>query len=315
MPANGMLGYPPSGGIVFGQGYAVAVAANVETSGLTFGSVPLVGSETITVNTRTLAPGLDYTISSNQVRLVADLSLSDVVQARWATRAAQAGGITLGGPSPYAAAVLLDTPWGWWRQKEATATTSLADSSGNSRLMSTAGTLTSVAGPRGKALSYPAAGPAAFTSAFTTTSTASVEVWTYIPANPASKTALLGLHVAANSTGDKDVYVSTDGKANFYWFDGTARTITSASAMTANVWHHIVATVGPAGTFLYIDGVQVATHASTTSYTGSNQVVNAHYGTDAGNALYTGETILIAEPAFYTGQLSATRVLAHYSAV
>jgi hypothetical protein len=317
---DGTLAVPAGGSSTYyGQGVATAAAANTV---ITLGSTPIVGSESVFVlsngATFCLSPGTDYTISGAVITMTSDLSIGDVVNARWATTNPTPGSIALSGTAAYPTAVLADSPWGFWRFKETGAPTSLADSSGNGRSLAVTGLLTpgQSSGPKSKHLLVSAStGNYAGSSVKHTTSAASIELWVKIAANPASKTSLFGNHLtASDSTGDKNIYLTTDGKVNFYWFDGSTHTITSTAGLSTGTWHHIVATVGAAGTFLYVDGSQVATNASTSSYTGWAQAVFVHNGTDSANALYTGDAIDVAEFAMYTAQLTSTRVAAHFAA-
>ncbi|MFD9305079.1 DNRLRE domain-containing protein [Streptomyces sp. NPDC060048] len=70
---------------------------------------------------------------------------------------------------------------------------------------------------------------------------------------------------------DKHVYMTNDGRLVFGVYTGATRTIKTAAAYNDNQWHHVVATQGPGGMTLYVDGVQkgtlnVTTHESYTGY-------------------------------------------------
>jgi hypothetical protein len=69
----------------------------------------------------------------------------------------------------------------------------------------------------------------------------------------------------AGSTYDRHMYMSSNGKLNFSTYSGGARTITSTSTVTDNVWHYAVVTgqsavtTGNSRITMYIDGTQQAT--------------------------------------------------------
>lgn len=81
--------------------------------------------------------------------------------------------------------------------------------------------------------------------------------------------ALVGL--GASMTGmspentDRLVYLNTTQHVVFRVNDGTARSLTSPSTYADGAWHHLAASVGPAGMKLYLDGALVAANAGVTS--------------------------------------------------
>ncbi|MEJ7650101.1 MAG: PKD domain-containing protein, partial [Nakamurella sp.] len=97
----------------------------------------------------------------------------------------------------------------------------------------------------------------------------SLEVWV-------KSTSTLGGSIASFGTGTNAVsatvarvlYFDTSGRIHFGTTDGTTkREVASTAAYRDNKFHHIVATQGPAGTTLYVDGVQVAQRADLTTGT------------------------------------------------
>lgn len=69
---------------------------------------------------------------------------------------------------------------------------------------------------------------------------------------------------------DRHVYMETNGRLTFGVWTGTASTITTPAAYNDGAWHHLVATQGPGGMALWVDGQLRGTHAQTAAqeYTG-----------------------------------------------
>ncbi|MCX5609660.1 MULTISPECIES: DNRLRE domain-containing protein [unclassified Streptomyces] len=70
---------------------------------------------------------------------------------------------------------------------------------------------------------------------------------------------------------DKHLYMTNDGRLVFGVYTGATRTVTTGAAYNDNQWHHAVATQGPGGMTLYVDGVQkgtlnVTTHENFSGY-------------------------------------------------
>ncbi|MEV6677341.1 DNRLRE domain-containing protein [Streptomyces erythrochromogenes] len=114
---------------------------------------------------------------------------------------------------------------------------------------------------------------------------------------------------------DKHIYMTNDGRVVFGVYTGATRTITTTGAYNDNQWHHVVATQGPGGMTLYVDGVQRGTLAVTTheNYTGY-----WHAGGDSlggwpdrpTSEFWAGQ---LDESAVYPTVLSAAQVQNHYA--
>ncbi|MFD7259801.1 DNRLRE domain-containing protein [Streptomyces sp. NPDC059874] len=63
---------------------------------------------------------------------------------------------------------------------------------------------------------------------------------------------------------DKHIYMTNDGRLVYGVYTGATRTITTTATYNDNAWHHVVATQGPGGMTLYVDGAQKGTLAVTT---------------------------------------------------
>ncbi|WP_051683829.1 PKD domain-containing protein [Blastococcus sp. URHD0036] len=141
---------------------------------------------------------------------------------------------------------------------------------------------------------------------FSTTSTAGGRIMGF--ANKATGTS---------GTYDRQVYLGTNGRINFsVKVPGilgitTTRTVTSTAAVNDGKWHHVAATMSPAGISLYVDGVLVGTNTAATS----GQSYNGFFrvGADksiSGASTFTGS---IDEVALYPTALSAQQIAAHVS--
>jgi PKD repeat protein len=115
----------------------------------------------------------------------------------------------------------------------------------------------------------------------------------------------------SSSNYDRHVYMDSDGHINFGAWTGTANVATSPGTYNDGQWHHVVATQGPAGMVLYLDGTSVATNPQTDAqpYVGYWRV-----GGDtswSGAPYFNGQ---IADAAVYTTALNAATVQQHYNA-
>ncbi|WP_327167472.1 LamG-like jellyroll fold domain-containing protein [Streptomyces subrutilus] len=100
----------------------------------------------------------------------------------------------------------------------------------------------------------------------------SVETWFRTDTTRGGKLVGFGSNQARTSSQyDKHVYMTNDGRLVFGVYTGATRTITTSAAYNDNTWHHVVATQGPGGMALYVDGVQkgtlnVTTHENYSGY-------------------------------------------------
>jgi hypothetical protein len=75
---------------------------------------------------------------------------------------------------------------------------------------------------------------------------------------------------APSTSYDKHIYMTNAGKLVFGVYTGSTQTISSSASYNDGKWHQVVATQGPTGMKLYVDGAQVASGNVTTnqSFTG-----------------------------------------------
>ncbi|MGW2177633.1 LamG-like jellyroll fold domain-containing protein [Streptomyces sp. NPDC001732] len=115
---------------------------------------------------------------------------------------------------------------------------------------------------------------------------------------------------------DKHVYMRDDGRLVFGVKSGSLRTVTTPSAYNNGAWHHVVATQGPGGMALYVDG---KLRASSALYTG-NEKYDGYWRVGGDNLkgwpsrptsnFFAGQ---IDETAVYPTALSSAQVSAHYA--
>lgn len=247
---------------------------------------------------------------------------------------------------PYASAVLADHPTFWWRYDE-TSGVWLQDKSGQTTtgmngLYGTPGGFT-----RGVAGAIPGDASTAVTFDGTTAyvwedqfvvnpTTFSAETW--FKTTTTSGGVLLGYgdrrestdtHTVAgfggggSNTFDDQVFMSDDGKLNFGVVSGTPRTLSSTNSYNDGGWHHVVASLGSAGTKLAVDGQVVASDPSVTAGTRSFRGVwhvgfdrvsgfgRPFWSTTPTSGYFNGT---IDETAVYPTQLSDAAVAGHYGA-
>lgn len=117
---------------------------------------------------------------------------------------------------------------------------------------------------------------------------------------------------------DKILYLTDNGRLAFgvqTGSSGSRPTITSAASYNDNTWHHAVATQGPSGMRLYVDGAQAGANAATgnRSYNGYWRVGGDAMATAWPNrptsTYFAGQ---VDETAVYPSALTAAQVAAHH---
>ncbi|MEW2632856.1 LamG-like jellyroll fold domain-containing protein [Streptomyces sp. NPDC048389] len=143
-----------------------------------------------------------------------------------------------------------------------------------------------------------------------------LETWFRTTTSQGGKLIGFGNNTTRNSRSyDKHIYMTNAGRLIFGVYAGSTRTITTPSTYNDGQWHHVVATQGPGGMKLYVDGAPVGSNSTTThqSYAGY-----WHVGGDnlAGwpfrpwSDYFAGQ---LDETAVYPSVLSADRVAAHHA--
>ena len=116
---------------------------------------------------------------------------------------------------------------------------------------------------------------------------------------------------------DRQVWISDDGQLNFGIFDGQPLTIQSPGSYNDGKWHQVVATQGPDGLNLYVDGQLVSSEATTSGPQDYLGYWRVGYEDAAGwpnsptNDYFAGT---ISDVAFYNSELSSSEVQTQYQA-
>ncbi len=116
-----------------------------------------------------------------------------------------------------------------------------------------------------------------------------------------------------SSNYDRHVYMLDTGQLVFGVWTGQPNTITTPDAYNDGNWHQVIATQGPDGMSLYVDGHLVGTNPQNQAqaYAGYWRVGGDHTWGGASSDFFAGQ---VDEVAVYSSELSAARVLAHYQA-
>lgn len=222
---------------------------------------------------------------------------------------------------PHAEAMAALDPWAWWRLGETSGTT-VADSSGNGRGATALGGVT-----RGAAGAVAGDAAAAFDGSDDCVvaggvptgdpTTLSLAAWFRLTAGGG---VLMG--DSNDTTGDtvtpftqRVVYLTDAGNLVFGAFaPGTGHvTVTSPGTYTDGTWHHVVATLGPGGQRLYVDGALVGSGGAVTPQTGNSVPFYWHVGCNAiwgwpSEPSTTHVTGLVDEAAVFGRELDAGQV-------
>ena len=147
----------------------------------------------------------------------------------------------------------------------------------------------------------------------------SVEVWFKTTVKSGKLIGFGNLQSGSSSSYDRHLYISSTGQIIFGIYNNATRIVTSPLTYTDNVWHHAVGTFSAAGMTLYMDGVVVASNATSPSHT---TVINYNgywrVGHDNQNSwpaigvnrFYTGSMKFAAA---YSVALTPAQVLRHYN--
>ncbi len=119
--------------------------------------------------------------------------------------------------------------------------------------------------------------------------------------------------VGSSNNYDRHVWMLNSGQLEFGTYTGQTNTITSAGSYNDGNWHQLVATQGPAGMVLYVDGKSVGTNPTTgaQSYTGYWKVGGDVTWGGSDSWYFAGA---VDEVAVYSSALTAAQVLTHYKA-
>ena len=222
------------------------------------------------------------------------------------------------GPRPYVSRVAADGATDHWPLSEASGTTAFADIGGNDLTLGAAvtrGAGGAISGDPNTASTFPgtSTGAAAAQRLQQAPGVFSVEAWFRTTSTAGGKIVGFGnTNSGTSSVYDRHVYLDTSGRVVFGVTEtNQRRTVSSGTGLNDGAYHHVVASLSNAGMALYVDGVRVATRASTT-------VAPNYYGywRVGGDATWSGAQWFdgrIDEVAVYPTALTQTQVADHYS--
>lgn len=213
------------------------------------------------------------------------------------------------GGSGYAAAVLADGPVAYYRLGDSGGT--MVDSSGNSHNGTYTGSPTrgvpgALTGDSDTAVTFNGSSQeatAAYWAGLDTIKTNfSIEAWAKTTVGGA-----VGGH-GGGSNAPYQLYVSS-GKAALITKAPTQTTVSGATSVDDDNWHHLVATLTGGTARIYVDGTLDGSGSTPTPQSLNSFGVSV---ASRGSSSFFGGTI--DEFALYSGALSAARVAAHYAA-
>ncbi|GAA4960665.1 LamG-like jellyroll fold domain-containing protein [Kineococcus glutinatus] len=225
-----------------------------------------------------------------------------------------------GGASAYSAAVLADGASSYWPLGTGSPSPDWAggDDLALDASVTASGERAVTADP-GSASAFAGTGtvPAATGTARPAPQVFSVEAWIRTTTTRGGKIIGFGTSRTGSSPGyDRHVYMRNDGRLVFGVNSGGTRVVTSAGPYNDGAWHHVVASLSGAGMVLYVDGVEVARSATTTSaqaLTGYWRVGGDNLSGWPNRPTANAFAGLVDEVAVYPAALSAATVRDHFT--
>jgi PKD repeat protein len=148
----------------------------------------------------------------------------------------------------------------------------------------------------------PAGGPNVFT----------VEAWFRTTSTAGGKIVGFGNAATGNSSNyDRHVYMNAAGQVLFGVYPGAERIVSTSARYNDGNWHHVVASLSPAGMALYLDGQPAGSRTDTTSAQAYNGYWRVGGDTSWSGARYFAGDI--DEVAIYPVALTADRIANHFS--
>jgi len=173
-------------------------------------------------------------------------------------------------PSTWASAVAQSGPISWWRMGEASAAAGALDSAfrtsgGLYQGGVTFGTPGAIPGDPNTAVTLDGISGYVTTRAATADpETFSASIWFKTTTTSGGKLFGFGNQQTGQSGNyDRHLYMTNSGQLNWGVWTGSAQLVTTADSYNDGLWHLAVATIGPAGMSLYVDGVLAGTNANT----------------------------------------------------
>ncbi|MER6203678.1 DNRLRE domain-containing protein [Streptomyces sp. NPDC001586] len=147
-------------------------------------------------------------------------------------------------------------------------------------------------------------------------STYTIETWFKTDTTRGGKLLGFGNNQARGSNQyDKHIYMTNDGRLVYGVYTGATRTVTTSAAYNDDQWHHVVASQGPGGMTLYVDGAQkgtlnVTTHENFSGYWHAGGDSLGGWPDRPTSEYWAGR---LDETAVYPTVLSAAQVQNHYA--
>ncbi|CAN7326610.1 LamG-like jellyroll fold domain-containing protein [Knoellia sp. LjRoot47] len=145
----------------------------------------------------------------------------------------------------------------------------------------------------------------------------SVEAWFRTSSTSGGKIVGFGDGRTGNSGNyDKHIWMTNDGQLRFGVWNGRPDVVESRSGLNNDQWHHVVASQGPSGMAMFVDGELVGRNTVTTNqpYSGVWKIGGDNlngWPTDASSSYFAGS---VDEVAVYPSVLSTQKVIEHYTA-
>jgi len=224
----------------------------------------------------------------------------------------------------YADAVRADQPTSYWRLNETTGNTSVLDLVGNDDMLAFAGVTRGTAGAllneadTASSLSGTTTGLTYGQDTKHTPNTFTEEAW--IKTSTTKGGAIMSFGCPLNGSSgkyDRIVYMDNTGRIWFGVNNGANQTINSVGTFNNSQWHHVVASMGPLGMRLFVDGRIVATRSDVTTGITFDGDWRVGHATLSGWSSAPTSTALfgsVDEVAVYPTALSAAQIAAHYVA-
>lgn len=231
---------------------------------------------------------------------------------------------------PYASRVLKDGADLYWRYNEQNDSYGADSSPGNKHVRyfgspELRAAPNAVAGEDGYAAGFDGVDDYALNDTFSEGPTEySIETWFKTGTTRGGKLVGFGngnaatdnLRYRASSSYDRHVYMTNDGKLVYGVYANSAVALSTAASYNDNKWHQVVATQGPAGMRLYVDGAVVGKNGTTSAqaYRGSWRVGGDNlngWPNRPSSDFFAGQ---IDETAIYPSALNPLQVSEHYAA-
>lgn len=227
-----------------------------------------------------------------------------------------------GALSAYAETVLADAR-SYWPLGETSGTTAFDWASGIDATVGagvTRGAAGAVIGDSGTGSTFDgsATGFAATNAPEQASDTFSVEAWVKTTSTKGGKIIGFGTtNTSTSSSYDRHVYMDDAGRIWFGVHPGGVRTVNTTAAYNDGKWHQVVATLGPAGMALYVDGAKAASRADVTggqAYSGYWRIGGDNLGGWTSRPTSNFIAAAIDEVAVYGSPLTLAEVIDHYEA-